>query len=127
MFDLDCIDHVAITVTDVRRSAAWYEEVLGLRREFEEQWGDHPAFVGIGKTFIAMFPVSTEQPNPPPGRDTLSMRHIAFRTDGKNFKKAQSELSDRKIEFQFQDHDRAHSIYFRDPDGHEIEITTYDL
>jgi catechol 2,3-dioxygenase-like lactoylglutathione lyase family enzyme len=127
MFDLECIDHVAITVRDVRRSVVWYEEVLGLRREFEEQWGDHPAFVGIGRTFIAMFAVDSERPHPPPGRDTLSMRHIAFRTNRRNFKKAESELTERKIEFESQDHDMAHSIYFRDPDGHQIEITTYDV
>ena len=55
------------------------------------------------------------------------MRHIAFRTNRRNFKKAELELTERKIEFESQDHDLAHSIYFRDPDGHQIEITTYEV
>ena len=31
------------------------------------------------------------------------------------------------IEFEFQDHKISHSIYFYDPDRHELEITTYEL
>jgi catechol-2,3-dioxygenase len=36
-------------------------------------------------------------------------------------------LKKRAIPFEFQDHEISHSIYFRDPDGHRIEITTYEL
>ena len=28
---------------------------------------------------------------------------------------------------EFQDHAASHSIYFEDPDGHRLEITTYDV
>ena len=55
------------------------------------------------------------------------MRHLAFRADGENFAKARQELTERGLEVEFQDHGLAHSIYFHDPDGHEIEITTYGL
>jgi len=82
MFVIESIDHVALAVRDVRRSAAWYQEVLGLERLHEEVWGDVPAIVGTGGTAIAL---------------------------------------------EFQDHGIAHSIYFFDPDGHALEITTYDL
>lgn len=34
---LTAIHHVGITVTDVEASAAWYERVLGFRRQFEER------------------------------------------------------------------------------------------
>ena len=40
---------------------------------------------------------------------------------------AQAELKRRGIQFEFQDHKISHSIYFDDPDGHHLEITTYDL
>lgn len=39
----------------------------------------------------------------------------------------QHELPGQGIACEFQDHGIAHSIYFCDPDGHQIEITTYDL
>jgi len=55
------------------------------------------------------------------------MLHLAFRADRKNFLAAQRELKERGIKFEFQDHEISHSIYFHDPDGHELEITTYEL
>lgn len=41
--------------------------------------------------------------------------------------KAQAALRERGIAFQFQDHEVSHSIYFSDPDGHRLEITTYEV
>ncbi len=64
-------------------------------------------------------------PFPPGGMPSL--RHIAFRADAANFERAQRELGARGIELTFEDHDIAHSIYFHDPDGYRLEITTYDL
>ena len=55
------------------------------------------------------------------------MRHLAFKVDRANFEQAQQELKARGIEFEFQDHMISHSIYFNDPDGHQIELTTYDV
>ena len=127
MFTLEGIDHVALAVRDVRRSAAWYQDVLGLKRLYEEVWGDFPAIVGTGGTSIALFPVQSDQPKGRPGHDTLAMRHLAFRVDGPNFARARQALDARGIGVTFQDHGIAHSIYFYDPDGHELEITTYDL
>jgi catechol 2,3-dioxygenase-like lactoylglutathione lyase family enzyme len=127
MFVNEGIDHVALAVTDVERSVAWYRDVLGLERRHEKVWGSFPAMVGIGKTMIALFPVQTDNPKPCPDKETLAMRHLAFRTDRVGFSEAQVMLSNKGIEFYFQDHELAHSIYLHDPDGHEIEITTYEV
>lgn len=80
-----------------------------------------------GGTCLALFPVDSPAPHPPPGRDTICMRHVAFRVHSGNFVAAQEELKQRGITFEFQDHQAAHSIYFKDPDGHQLEITTYDI
>lgn len=124
---LEGLDHVALAVRDVRLSAEWYQEVLGLERLHADEWGDFPAMVGVGGTMIALFPVQGVDPKPRPGKDVLSMRHLAFRADVENFQRAQEELRERGLAFEFQDHGISYSIYFHDPDGHEIEITTYDL
>lgn len=121
------LDHIAITVRNVARSRDWYCDVLGLERRFEDVWGDVPTFVCAGDTGIALFPSSVSEPKAQPGRDTLSMRHLAFRVDRKNFELAQQELQARGIEFEFQDHQVSHSIYFDDPDGHRLELTTYEF
>lgn len=127
MYSLQQIDHVAITVRDVERSVLWYSDVLGLTRMHEDVWGNFPAIVGVGGTSLALFPVRSADPAGPPGPDTICARHIAFRTDRENFERAQQVLAARGIEFTFQDHQIAHSVYIHDPDGHQIEITTYDL
>lgn len=127
MFRTQGIDHVALAVRDVRSSARWYAEVLGFQRLHEEAWGDFPAVVGNGTTAVALFPVEGEPPKPRPGRDVIAMRHLAFRVDRANFTAAKAALSGRGIEFTEQHHGISESIYFLDPDGHELEITTYEL
>ncbi len=64
---------------------------------------------------------------PTPNHNTIAMRHLAFRVDRANFEQAQIDLRQRGIEFEFEDHTVSHSIYIYDPDGHRIEITTYEV
>jgi catechol 2,3-dioxygenase-like lactoylglutathione lyase family enzyme len=125
MFAIEGIDHIALAVRDVDRSVAWYKEVLGLQRRHEEVWGNYPAVVGVGTTSIALFPVEGTEAKQSPGRDVLAMRHFAFRTDRANFELARRELSQREIPLEHQHHGISESIYFQDPDGHQLEITTY--
>jgi catechol 2,3-dioxygenase-like lactoylglutathione lyase family enzyme len=125
---LEGIDHVAIAVADVERSAKWYADTLGFERQFDGKWDGVPTFIGKGSTAIALFPLRPNSPgiastNTSPG----GMLHLAFRADRQNFQAAQEELHRRGIKFNFEDHEISHSIYFHDPDNHVLEITTYDL
>jgi catechol 2,3-dioxygenase-like lactoylglutathione lyase family enzyme len=130
MMTLEGIDHVALAVTDVERSAAWFIEVLGFERRFEGMWDGVPVFVGKGATALALFPRheshagTTEQQRKP---NNIDMLHLAFRADRKSFLAAQEELKSRGVPFDFEDHEISHSIYFRNPDSHRLEITTYEL
>lgn len=124
---IDALDHVALAVRDVERSAQWYVEVLGFRRQYDDVWNGVPLFVANDAAGIALFPIRDEQASASFGRGGTRILHFAFRTDRKGFLDAQEELKRRGIEFEFQDHEISHSIYFRDPDDHEIEITTYEL
>lgn len=124
---LQHIDHVAITVSDLARSLAWYTDVLGLERRFEDEWGDVPTMVCAGDTCVALFASDAPDPQPVPVRDTVSMRHFAFRVDGENFEVAQERFTERGIAYESADHGIAQSVYISDPDGHWIEITTYEV
>jgi len=122
---LEGIDHVAMGVRDVDRSAKWYIDILGFKRLHEGMWNGVPTFIGKGNTGIALFPASQEVKTS--AHREVRILHLAFRADRENFLAAQSELQKCGIEFEFQDHEIAHSIYFRDLDGHQLEITTYEL
>jgi catechol 2,3-dioxygenase-like lactoylglutathione lyase family enzyme len=145
--ELEGIDHVAMSVHDVEAAANWYIDVLGFERRYEGMWNGIPVFIGKGTTSIALFPVrsndeSIRQRTDSPWRTSLAavasakaasarggvrVLHLAFRADRKNFLSAQEELKQRGIRFEFQDHEISHSIYFSNPDGHKLEITTYEL
>lgn len=115
------LDHVAISVADVEKSARWYVDVLGFERQHPGMWGGTPVFVGNEHASVAIFPKRR-------GRaEGGTILHFAFRTSGKDFETAQQELRKRGIDFEFEDHEITHSVYFHDPDGHKIELTTYDL
>lgn len=123
---LEGIDHVALSVRNVADAARCYAEVLGFKRQHADVWGDVPAFVGKGTTAIALFPGQGAAKSGSRDR-TMRMLHLAFRADRKNFLAAREELKRRRIDFEFEDHAIAHSIYFQDPDGHNLEITTYEV
>ena len=122
MFKVQGVDHVGLAVQDVQASVEWYRELLGLERLYEDVWGNFPGVVGIGDTSVAFFP--SDDPHIPLP-DGLPIHHLAFRVDRVNFDAAQDTLRQKGIEFEIQDHKIVLSIYFYDPDGHLIELTTY--
>ena len=125
VIDVEGIDHVALSVRDVERSAQWYIDVLGFERLHQEMWDGVPLFIGKGNTALALFPVSERATSTNGGG--VCMLHLALRANRENFLTAQEELKRRGIQFEFQDHEISHSIYFRDLDGYKVEITTYQL
>jgi catechol 2,3-dioxygenase-like lactoylglutathione lyase family enzyme len=121
------LDHVAIGVADVDRSREFYAEVLGFERA-HEAW-DRPVVMAAEGTGVAIFdrhvhPSATPDDAEPPA---VRILHIAFRVDRVGLERARVELAERGLDVQFSDHGISHSIYFADPDGHRLELTTYEV
>jgi catechol 2,3-dioxygenase-like lactoylglutathione lyase family enzyme len=124
-FRLERLDHVALTVSDRRRSIVWYRDILGLRQLNDSADDDWPIFVGELGTCIALFQAGVDAAL----LDAESGRrfHIAFMVGRDDLERAQAHLHANGIAFRFEDHGSAHSIYFADPDGYRLELTTYDV
>jgi catechol 2,3-dioxygenase-like lactoylglutathione lyase family enzyme len=121
---LEQIDHVALRCASPEATMAWYASTLGFERVFAEHWSGVPIFMRLGSTFIALFPHKHGDQIGKGG----AFSHLAFRAATKgDFQSAQAELRSKGISFEFEDHGISHSIYFADPDGVHLEITTYDL
>ena len=102
----------------------WYVNTLGFEQVFHGKWSGVPIFIRLGSTFIALFPRKDAQDKATGG----AFSHLAFRAATyADFQSAQSDLRARSIPFEFEDHEVSHSIYFRDPDGVQLEITIYDI
>jgi len=73
--------------------------------------------------------VSVGRYRPDAGRCPRGSLDAALRVqvDRANFEAAQARFGELGIEFESADHGIAQSVYISDPDGHRIEITTYEV
>ena len=115
------LDHVSLNVTDRARSTAWYRDVLGLPQLNEPSENDEPVFLGQPGLQFGLFQAQRRSP----ARETESsgLRHVAMVVD--DLDAAQERLRSHDVEFRYEDHGNALSVYFADPDGHVLELTTY--
>lgn len=126
------IDHVELVVPDRYEAAEWYERTLGLSiaREYEfwaEEGGPLVISGDDGATKLALFEGDPwAAPTP---------RRVAFRADGAGFLRFLDRLEgleladadgERVTRADVVDHDASFSIYFHDPYGTPLEVTTYE-
>src|SRR5437773_12365646 len=105
MFKIEALDHVALAVRDVERSAQWYADVLGFKREHEGMWNGVPIFIGNGAAAIALFPARDKAGPMSHARAAVRTLHFAFRTDRENALRAQDELKKQAIPFDLHEHE----------------------
>ncbi len=123
-FNIEFIDHVAISVKDITASVKWYEKVLGLVAYQLPEWGEFPIFMLSNKTGIAIFPAQTDDVKLEANSKNVKIDHFAFNVTKRNFEKAIKRFEELGLKYDFQDHFYFHSIYIKDLDGHTVELTT---
>jgi len=116
------MDHVGINVTDLQRSADWYQKALGFTifHKWKTTW-----MISRGDMHLGLF----LRPNAKKIADidnTLAITHFAYSTDDKGFREAQERLTKLGVKFDSpEDTGVANSIFIYDPDGYQVEITSY--
>jgi glyoxylase I family protein len=118
---LQRLDHVSLNVGDRLQSIAWYRDVLGLEQQNEPTEDEEPVFMGDFGACVALF--QAQEPAPDRTYESAGLRHVAFTVD--SLERAQDRLREHGVDFRFEDHGNANSVYFRDLDGHTIELTVY--
>jgi catechol 2,3-dioxygenase-like lactoylglutathione lyase family enzyme len=124
------IDHIALLVRDPDASARWYIDLLGFApAHVDVWWKGFGRFVEAGGTMMVFFPRDARHPpaEVPPESNWSYRQHFAMRVDRRTFEAYQKLFAERGIAFEYSDHTIAHSIYFLDPDGHTLELTTYEV
>lgn len=119
--ELQRLDHVSLNVIDRARSIAWYRDVLGLPQLNQPTEDDEPVFLGKPGLQFGLFQAQAQSPAREP--ESSGLRHVALVVD--DLQSAQERLREHGVPFNYADHGNALSVYFRDPDDHVLELTTY--
>ena len=122
--EINYLDHVAISVSNLERSVEWYEKVIGLKKHKIPKWGDYPVMMLAGKTGLAIFPTNSIDDKSQKTLNEIRIKHFAFNVDERNLELAKERFNSLEIPFTTQDHHYFNSIYLKDLDGHEIEFTS---
>jgi catechol 2,3-dioxygenase-like lactoylglutathione lyase family enzyme len=116
------LDHYAVHVRDLQRSSDWYERVFGfsILHKWNTAW-----MIGRGNVKVGLF-LRPEASDPGDLDKLLVFEHVAFLVDGDKFDACVERLRALELEVEGpEDSGIAYSVFVRDPDGHQLEITTY--
>ena len=100
------VNHVALNVTDVKRSRDFYQSHLGLPVVRQSQTN---CFLGLGKNFLALF----QNPNP-------GMNHYCIAIKDYEVGAVTAELERQGLD----PARRGNRVYFKDPDGIEVQLSS---
>jgi catechol 2,3-dioxygenase-like lactoylglutathione lyase family enzyme/uncharacterized protein YunC (DUF1805 family) len=121
------IDHVTLVVDDLERSAAFYVDLLGMRRVERPVFGFPGLWFQAGATQIHLILKHEKSspaglPDAPPQAGAGRVFHFAFEVP--NFEEAQRRLAAAGVKVRGTGlrPDGCHQLWCYDPDGHIVEL-----
>ncbi len=112
------IDHVVLYVSDIRRSKKFYLDVLGMSVADESP---RHLFLSCGGQGLALF----EPRDGAPLETGRELNHLAFSVDAGTYEEIKAHLEAHGLEVTGRRADDR-CIYFRDPDGHRLQLVVPD-
>lgn len=113
------INHITIAVSDVERSFQFYQDILGLKPVVKGKTG---AYLTAGATWFALnYDLGVLESK------VMDYSHIAFSCSKVDFQTLKTRLLDYGCEEWSENRSEGDSLYFKDPDGHQLEIHVGNL
>lgn len=120
------VHHIALVCSDVERTIAFYQGLLGFPlvdvRENRDYPGSTHFFFDIGHgNMLAFFDFPGH--DMPAWQETLgNLQHIAISVEPASWERLRARLHDEGIEYVGPDRGADASLYFRGPDGEGLEL-----
>lgn len=105
------LSHITLSVSDLDKSLAFYQDVLGF--EGEVRW-NQGAYLSYGSCWLCLL-----LGHAAPSQD---YSHVAFRFDRQKMQSIQQRSAYKKVIEWQSNNSEGHSLYIKDPDGHKLEL-----
>jgi len=112
-------NHLTLAVCSLPRSISFYEETLGFKLSARWKTG---AYLSLGDLWLCLSSDSVRVEDM-----QRNYTHYAFSIDQKNFAEFSQRLRELNVPLWRQDKSEGDSLYFLDPDGHQLEAHVGDL
>ena len=114
------IGHVHLNVRNLEKAESFYADVFGFR--VTERIRDTFVFLSLGDQHhdLALRNVGENAPTPP--ELSVGMYHFAVEVENhKSLAEVCKKLQEMGVSIGSSDHGISHALYFRDPEGNEVE------
>lgn len=125
------LDHVALPIYDAAGSLRFYTEVLGLpllSAQTGDDWGGRPWLMmifGLASGRQLALCALRGATRPPAGELPAETHHIAFSVASNDVLAAwKQRLGEHRVRVTEEDHGTQLSLYFEEPNGYVLELTT---
>lgn len=107
------LNHITLSCTQLSRSIYFYRDLLELTLEY--QW-DSGAYFSAGELWFCLIEDKSYSPA------ESGYNHIAFNVNKPDFIMWEKKLRAEGIKEWQSNHSEGDSLYFLDPDGHQLEL-----
>lgn len=109
------LNHLTLAVTDIEKSFRFYRDILGLTPHYKSK---DTVYFQEGTLWLAL----SLDPNFNGAKENQGYTHYAFDVDQHHFKALSENIKNAGVTLFKENSSEGESLYFLDPDGHQLEI-----